>query len=129
MSKNVLQKALGISAAADARGSLLTVGVDRAGLERILAHVLQMAPAERPRLRGIDAVPQASGRIALRVAFVIEGLPSFLCVEADLSGDEALPDFRTAWPYANWWQEEIAAFSPLSFGMSIEGGALSWRRA
>jgi len=109
--------------------SLLRISVDMDDLMRIVSHWSSLDADKLPVLHGITVSPGDDSRVFLNVMIDRGKSEKILCLEADLPRDLALPDLSLVWPYAAWWQEELAVFFDVRFERKNPGEGIQWRRA
>lgn len=126
-----VEAVLGFSPPVDERdsASITRVPVDHDGLMKLVGHWSALSPTKIPALQGITISPGEESRILLNLLIDQGGAGPFLCVEADMPRDRVLPNFSSIWPYADWWQEELAVFFGVRFESKNAKEGVAWRRA
>jgi Ni,Fe-hydrogenase III component G len=129
INKVSLEQAFGFSPRLEGGGKspLPVFRVDESKLSALMRHWESLDGAKLPCLSGINTSPAESSRALLNLFFDLGNGEPVVCMEAELAGDRAFPDFSRVWPYAAWWQEELRTFAGVRFAGISSGRRVQWQ--
>ena len=105
-------------------GKLLDLPVSGAIFERLLRHWASLPEGSRPKLRGVTLSRGTPPQRQLLLE--ISRRAPFMLVTVDSSWTAGT--LTGVWPYAAWWEEELASFENISWAGGGNKSEVTWRR-
>lgn len=104
---------------------LIEMSVNGDTFEKLLRHWASMPAVSRPRARGLTRAREEARALEL----LIEVSPRAPFVLVLVGADWPARSLTGVWPYAAWWEEELAGFEGVPFASRAEDSGVAWRRA
>ena len=102
---------------------LLEISVSGGIAEKLLLHWASLPAGSRPRLRGLAVSREAASSRRLLLEIGARAPLLLVSVESSWSGRSV----TSLWPYAAWWEAELAGFENISFPGGSGPKGVAWQ--